>query len=293
MKTIEQASAIQEKICSRLIELLPCETTDFKKLFETAKYCLEAPSKLLRPTLTVLTCSSYGIDGFKALDPACAIEYIHTYSLIHDDLPCMDNDEYRRGRKTLHCLYNEAVAVLTGDFLLTHAFAILAKANEISDQEKLRIIALLSQQAGGNGMIGGQLLDMELEGKTFNIEQLTCIHNNKTGALISASLEVGGIISGVCNSELSLLAKLGQLLGLAFQVQDDILDITSNRKELGKPVGSDIKNKKCTAVSLLGLQQAQHWLCELDNTIKNIITELSLEKDLLTSYIQSIIHRNF
>jgi geranylgeranyl diphosphate synthase type II len=184
-----------------------------------------------------------------SLDPACAIEMIHTYSLIHDDLPCMDDDELRRGKPTLHKVYSEGMALLTGDYLLTYAFEVLAKAALLSPEVKLRLIQILSVSAGARGMIGGQAIDISSVGEQIDAETLLKMHEAKTGALLAAALQFGAVIGGAPHS----LEKLGKEIGLAFQFLDDLLDATSNREFLGKNVQRDALLKKPTAVACFGI----------------------------------------
>ncbi len=194
------------------------------QLVEATHYALFSGGKRLRPRLTLEVSNAYGIPIEHALQPACALEYIHTYSLIHDDLPSMDNDDIRRGKPTLHKVYPEGLAILTGDFLLTHAFYLLSHAPHLETTQKLSLIQLLSQAAGGHGMISGQVADILLDKKTLKLEEIYSIHKNKTAALIATSLCFGGIIGKASQEEKHLLYEAGMYLGLAFQLVDDLLD---------------------------------------------------------------------
>lgn len=214
-----------------------------KKLWEAAKYSLFTPGKRLRPLLLLATAYTFSGSIKKALTPACCIEFIHTYSLIHDDLPCMDDDDFRRGMPSLHKKFNEATAVLTGDFLLTYAFEALSDSPFLSSESKLDLIRILSKASGGLGMIGGQVLDIEYENEPLNSSLLYAIHKGKTAELISASIEMGGVISSVTTQTMNYLREFGINLGLAFQLHDDILDANES-------------TDKSTAISLYGLDRA-------------------------------------
>lgn len=225
-------------------------------LFEAARWVTLGGGKRLRPKLLLATVEALNGPIEAALTPACSLEMIHTYSMIHDDLPSMDNDDYRRGKLTLHKKYNEATAILTGDFLLTYAFEVLAKAPHLTPKQLLDLIQTLSFRAGGEGMVLGQLLDLEADGKV-TLEQLQTIHRKKTAELLTASLEMGGIIANATPEMMIELRTLGDEIGLAFQIADDVIDVTSSLKKHGKPVSSDALNGKTTYVSLLGLEGAK------------------------------------
>ena len=240
----------------RLKALVPKKQGPHSLLSEAARYSLLSKSKRLRPLLTLSVVSDLNQDFQIALDPACAIEMVHTFSLIHDDLPCMDNAHLRRGKPSLHTVYGEAHAMLTGDFLLSHAFSVIAQTQSLTAQIKLDLIQLLAHKTGQGGMISGQVLDLLSEGKNSDYETLTFIFENKTAALISASLKIGALIVGA-NKEISRqLENCGLAMGIAFQMLDDILDVTSDEATLGKPIGSDIENKKSTFLKLFGFEKA-------------------------------------
>lgn len=248
-----------ELIEQRLTELLtfPTEST----LLEAARWVTLEGGKRLRPRLLIATVEALNGNLELALTPACALEMIHTYSLIHDDLPSMDNDDYRRGKLTLHKKYNEATAILTGDFLLTYAFEILAKtpisSPGLSPKQILDLIQTLAFRSGGEGMILGQLLDLEAEGVSITLENLKLIHRKKSAELLTASLEMGGIIAGATPEMMAELRSLGDEIGLAFQIIDDVIDVTASIEKHGKAVSSDALNGKTTYVSLLGLDGAK------------------------------------
>lgn len=220
---------------------------------EAMQYSLMAGGKRIRPYMMLQVIRSYGLSYQPYLDIACAIEMIHTYSLIHDDLPDMDNDDLRRGKPTCHKQFNGAVAILAGDALLNEAVNTVLHSSVAADQ-KMQCLEVLMQASGVNGMIHGQQLDMEYENKQASKEELETIHYYKTGALISASLVMGAIASG--SDDLSTWQEIGYKIGLAFQIQDDVLDVISDSQTLGKKVGSDIENNKSTYVSLLGVEEA-------------------------------------
>ena len=222
-------------------------------LQDAMEYSLLAGGKRLRPILTLETCRLCGGEPEQALPFACAVEMIHTYSLIHDDLPAMDNDDLRRGRPTNHKVYGEATAILAGDALLTAAFEQIALA-ELPPERVVAAVACLSRAAGPAGMVGGQSLDMAAEGRGLEREELELLQSLKTGALISAAAELGCIAAGGDEEQRERVRRYAQALGRAFQVRDDMLDVTGSDQELGKPVGSDRANEKTTFVTALGLE---------------------------------------
>ena len=236
--------------------------TCYADLQDSMNYSLLAGGKRIRPVLVLETCRMCGGDPAAALPFACALEMIHTYSLIHDDLPAMDDDAMRRGRPTNHVVYGEATAILAGDGLLTAAFGQLAKA-ELPSQQVVEAVACLSQAAGSAGMVGGQALDMAGEGRALTREELELLQSLKTGALISAAAELGCIAAGGTPEQREQVRRYAQGLGRAFQVRDDMLDVISTDQELGKPVGSDRANEKSTFVTALGLDGCAAYVEEL------------------------------
>lgn len=240
---------------------------------EAMEYSLLAGGKRIRPILLMATAEALGVKGYNFLPVACGLEMIHTYSLIHDDLPCMDNDDYRRGRLTNHKVYGEAMAVLAGDGLLTLAFEVMLEQKNVPPAALIETVREMAMCAGNFGMIGGQGLDLEFEGKEISPEQLRKLHSGKTGALFIAAVRGGAHLAGANEQELLALTKFADILGLAFQIEDDILDVVGTEAELGKPVGSDEKNHKSTYVSLYGLEAAR----ELGNkTIEEAIQCLEM-----------------
>lgn len=249
---------------SKLNELVP-EQPDvpFNQLFQAARYALMSGGKRLRPILAIATAEAFGKNGESALTPACALEMIHTYSLIHDDLPCMDDDDFRRGKPSVHKAFTEAHAVLTGDYLLTYAFEVIVKDPLLSPVQKVSLIDLVAKNAGGEGMIGGQVMDIEAEGLSITLDQLKHIHKHKTGSMITASVACGGIVANASAAQMQLLQQFGDNIGLAFQIIDDVIDVTASLQKHGKAISSDSINNKCTYVTLLGLEPAKKAAQEL------------------------------
>ncbi|MTI14490.1 polyprenyl synthetase family protein [Sansalvadorimonas verongulae] len=243
---------------------------------EAMAYSTLAGGKRVRPMLVRAVCEALGGDGEKALPAACALELVHTYSLIHDDLPAMDDDDLRRGRPTCHKAFDEATAILTGDALLTLAFAVLADNPTLPADVRIEQTLTLARAAGCNGMIEGQARDMQSTGKTLTLEQLKELHNCKTGALIRAACTLGALAAGATAQQTRILESYAEAIGLAFQVQDDILDVTASTEVLGKTQGADIAQGKNTYVSLLGLEGAQATALELRDTALKELNTLSL-----------------
>ncbi len=269
---MSEASAQVQADRDRLIPLLDAELTvpfrqgDAMQLGEAMRYSLEAGGKRVRPVLCILACEAVGGTPAEALPGALALEYVHTYSLIHDDLPAMDDDDLRRGRPTNHKVFGEGHAVLAGDALLTEAFGVLAAA-DLDPGKRAEALALLAEGAGWRGMAGGQALD--LEGETlaaYDLDHLRLIHRLKTGALLRAAVEIGAVLGGAAPVERSALRAYGEAIGLAFQIQDDILDATATDADLGKRAGKDAGRGKITYPSLLGLDGARKALEEATET---------------------------
>jgi geranylgeranyl diphosphate synthase, type II len=257
-------------------------------------YSLEAGGKRIRPLLLFATLHSFGKKPDIGLPVACAIEMIHTYSLIHDDLPSMDNDDLRRGKPTNHKVFGEAMAILAGDGLLTYAFQVIAEANDarISPMTKIRLIEELAKAAGPEGMVAGQVADIEGEGKQLSLEQLEYIHRHKTGKMLQYSVLAGALLAGAKDEQLRHLDMFASHLGLAFQIRDDILDIEGSEEKIGKRVGSDIENKKVTYPSLLTISGAKEKLsfhiaeakrylqkAEVDDSVLSYICDLVATRD--------------
>ncbi len=227
------------------------------KVDDAMQYSLLAGGKRIRPILLMATAEALGTKGYNFLPVACGLEMIHSYSLIHDDLPCMDNDDYRRGRLTNHKVFGEAMAVLAGDGLLTLAFEVMLEQTNVDPKALIETVREMAMCAGNYGMVGGQALDLEYENKEITAEELRKMHAGKTGALFIAAVRGGAHLANANEQELLALTKFADLLGLAFQITDDILDVEGTSAELGKPVGSDAKNHKSTYVSLYTLEGAK------------------------------------
>lgn len=249
-------------------------------LQKAMRYSLLAGGKRIRPVLTIATTEALGGNTKIALPFGCAIEMIHTYSLIHDDLPAMDDDDYRRGKLTNHKVFGEAMAILAGDGLLTEAFGLIAKGAEKADLSAsvaLKLIQEAVRYAGTQGMINGQVQDMENEERSITVNELEEVHRRKTGDLITYSIRAGAIIAGAKQDTLSALMTFSYQLGLAFQIQDDILDVVGDQSVIGKPVGSDEHNKKATYPALLGLAESKR---RLQNCIEIARESIQGRKDM-------------
>jgi geranylgeranyl diphosphate synthase type II len=245
-----------------------------EKIYESMRYSLLAGGKRLRPILCLTTCELMGGTIEMAMPTACALEMIHTMSLIHDDLPAMDNDDYRRGKLTNHKVYGEDIAILAGDGLLAYAFEYVAtQTRHVSPERLLEVIARLGRTVGAAGLVGGQVLDLESEGKPdISVDTLTFIHTHKTGALLETSVVSGAILAGACPEDRQRLSRYAQNIGLAFQVIDDILDITATQEELGKTAGKDLRAQKATYPSLWGLEESK---AQAQRLVDGAIAELA------------------
>ena len=276
-----------------ITKYLPKESGYQKTVMEAINYSFLAGGKRLRPMLMQETYRLFGgssdiIEPFMA-----AIEMIHTYSLIHDDLPAMDNDDYRRGRKTTHVVYGEAMGILAGDALLNFAFETACKGlmQDVGNPAVARAVQILAQKAGIYGMLGGQVVDVESEGQPLEREKLDFIYDLKTGALIEASMLIGAVLAGASEKEQQVILQVAKDVGLAFQIQDDILDVTSDMETLGKPIGSDEKNHKTTYVTIRGLAQAQKDVEKISERALEGVASLSEENVFLNELIRYLIHR--
>jgi geranylgeranyl diphosphate synthase type II len=277
-----------------LDRLVPSETTPPEQLHRAMRYSLLAGGKRLRPALVLAAGEAFGADTDDLMPAACAIEMIHTYSLIHDDLPAMDNDDLRRGRPTCHKAFGEAVAILAGDALLTQAFRVLAADAPKRDAERqLRVIREVATAAGTvEALIGGQMADIESEGKKVDASKLEYIHRSKTGAMISASVVVGGTVAGASEDQIEKLRRYGQRIGLAFQIADDILDVTSTSEQLGKTPGKDQAANKATYPSIHGITASQARARELVDEAIEIVSSLGLNTHVLEEIARFIIARS-
>ena len=278
-----------------LKEYLPKEEGWQKTVIAAMNYSVLAGGKRLRPMLMEETYRLFGGKGREIEPFMAAIEMIHTYSLVHDDLPAMDNDEYRRGRKTAHVVYGEAMAILAGDGLLNYAFETAMKSFTMEGdlEKKARALSVLAQKAGIYGMIGGQTADIEAEdlGDQVTTEHLMFIHAHKTSALIEAAMMTGAILAGASQEEIAQIEKAAYEIGIAFQIQDDILDVTSTLEMLGKPIGSDAKNHKTTYVTLKGLEESRKEQQELSLHAIETIRNIGYSNDFLMELVTSLITR--
>lgn len=270
---------IIELVATRLEESLPAQWQIPSSLREAMLYSLMAGGKRMRPLLVMAACEALDGNADAALDAACAVEMVHTYSLIHDDLPAMDNDDYRRGKLTNHKVFGEAAAILAGDALLTHAFYLVARLSQVHGvpaEQVVNITMDLAELAGPKGMVGGQAADMEGEQGLTELSQLEYIHLHKTSDLITFSLLAGGRIAGADEQKLEALRTFGQKLGLAFQIQDDILDIIGDEAKLGKKTQSDMKQEKVTYPYFIGLEASRGEVERLTAEAKSAVIEAGL-----------------
>ena len=283
-----------EEINKVIQSYLPEEEGFAKTMAQAMNYSILAGGKRLRPMLILETLRLFGGEEKLAYPFMAAMEMIHTYSLVHDDLPAMDNDEYRRGRKTTHIVYGEAMGILAGDALLNYAFETAVKAFEIAPEKSLLIgkaLKILAEKAGIYGMIGGQVVDVASCGVGLDEGMLNFIYELKTGALIESSMMIGALLAGAEDAELEKVQKIASDVGIAFQIQDDILDVTSTTEELGKPVHSDEKNEKTTYVTLKGLEKATRDVEVISQEALELLSGLDRENAYLTQLIRELIHR--
>ncbi len=294
MEFINELNVKKTDIEKIIYSYLPKQEGYQKTIFEAMNYSIEAGGKRLRPMLMQETFRLFGGTNETILHPfMAAIEMIHTYSLVHDDLPAMDNDEYRRGRKTTHIVFGEAMGILAGDALLNYAFetATIAFSDVLSLHETTKAFAVLAKKAGVYGMVGGQVVDVESEGQPLTKEKLEFIHHLKTSALIEASMMIGAILAGADEQEVKDIEQIARHVGLAFQIQDDILDVTSTIEELGKPIHSDEKNNKTTYVTLYGLQEASTKVEEYTNLSLSLLSKYTNQSAFLYQLIMYLIDR--
>lgn len=274
---------------------LPKEEGWQKTVMEAMNYSVQAGGKRLRPMLMQETYRMFGGRSEVVKPFMAAIEMIHTYSLVHDDLPAMDNDEYRRGKKTTHAVYGEAMGILTGDALLNYAFETAVRAFELEpgNGNVAKALGVLAHKAGIGGMLGGQVVDVEAEKQpgTMTREKLDYIYRMKTSALIEASMLIGAILAGATGSEQKTVEEVAGGIGLAFQIQDDILDVTSTLEVLGKPIGSDARNQKETYVTYEGLEQARADVKRISETAVARLDSLVVRNDFLRELLLSLINR--
>ena len=293
---MEELQQKVEHINNVLEKFLPAEEGQQRVIFEAMNYSVRAGGKRLRPILMEETYHMFG-GSSAVIEPfMAAIEMIHTYSLVHDDLPAMDNDEYRRGKKTTHAVYGEAMGILAGDALLNLAYETTAKAfdMEVADARVARAFTVLAKKAGVYGMVGGQVVDVESEKSDdcpITREKLDFIYRLKTGALIESSMMIGAILAGASSDEVSRVEQIAAKLGLAFQIQDDVLDVTSTLEVLGKPVGSDEKNNKATYVTFEGLDKAVSDVERISKEAEEQLDDLGYDDAFLKELFEYLIHR--
>lgn len=283
----ERRELVEQQLVKELEQEPPLDET----LAAAMKYSLMAGGKRLRPILLMAAADAVGAKGTDYLTAGCALEMIHTYSLIHDDLPAMDNDDYRRGKLTNHKVYGDGMAVLAGDALLTLAFEVLTRQQHTDAATLLRVVKEISTAAGMNGMVGGQAIDLESEGKHIDMETLRRMHMGKTGALFRAALRSGAILAGADEKKLAALTDYAEKFGLAFQITDDILDIIGDEKLIGKPVGSDIRNEKSTYVTLTSLEEAQKLAKETVDGAVAALQDFGPEADFLRQLVRYMLER--
>ncbi len=261
-------------------------------LEEAMEYSLMAGGKRLRPILLMAAADAVGGRGDSYVTTGCALEMIHTYSLIHDDLPAMDNDDYRRGKLTNHKVFGEGTAVLAGDALLTLAFEVMLRQKGAAPETLLAVVREMSMAAGAGGMVGGQSIDLDSEGEQIGMETLRKMHMGKTGALFRAALRSGAILAGASDEQLAALTRYADCFGLAFQITDDILDVTGDEAAIGKPVGSDEKNHKSTYVTLTSLEEAGKLAEKTVGEAKDALDIFGTEADFLRELAEYLLKRN-
>jgi len=284
----ERSALVEAQLVKELNEKNPLDKT----LCESMKYSLMAGGKRLRPVLLMAAADAVGARGEDFLTTGCAMEMIHTYSLIHDDLPAMDDDDYRRGKPTNHKVYGAGMATLAGDALLTLAFEVMLRQQGVSAEKLVQVVREISIAAGPDGMVGGQALDMESENKQISMETMKNIHLGKTGALFRAAIRSGAILGGASDGALQALTVYADNFGLAFQITDDILDVIGDEEVIGKPVGSDEKNHKATYVTLTSLEEAQKLAQEAVDKAIGALKIFGAEADFLRELVAYLVKRN-
>ena len=275
-----------------LLKELGAETALVPRLAESMEYSLMAGGKRLRPILVMAAADAVGARGTAFVQAACGIEMIHTYSLIHDDLPAMDNDDYRRGKLTNHKVFGEALAILAGDALLTQAFEVILRQQGVSAEVLVQVLKEMSIAAGPNGMVGGQVIDMLSEGKRISMEELRKMHMGKTGALFRAAIRSGAILGGASEAKLAALTTYADCFGLAFQITDDILDVVGDEAVIGKPVGSDERNEKSTYVTLTSLEEAKKLAADTVQQALDALEVFGDEAKFLRDLVKMLLERN-
>lgn len=275
-----------------LAEFIPDKNVFPPIIFEAMRYSLFAGGKRLRPIMLMAAADAVGGTGIHYLNVACGLEMIHTYSLIHDDLPSMDDDDYRRGKLTSHKVFGDGMAVLAGDALLTEAFTTMLSQPNVDPRVLLNVIREISVAAGAKGMIGGQVIDLESEGKLIDLETVELMHQGKTGALFQAALRSGAQLAQAEEWQVAALTQYAKQFGLAFQITDDILDVTGSEEKIGKPVGSDIRNHKATYVTLYSLDEARNMAEQTVSKALEALSKFGTEADVLREMVRSLLTRD-
>ena len=289
----EELSRRSEAVQKIIYTYLPAEEGFQKTLLEAMNYSMTAGGKRLRPLLMQETYRLFGGNG-KAVEPfMAAMEMIHTHSLVHDDLPAMDNDEYRRGKKTTHIVYGEAMAILAGDGLLNYAYETACRAFVLEPENPHigEAMAILAGKTGIYGMLGGQAVDVQAVGEPLSRDKLDFIYRLKTGALIEGAMMIGAILAGASKEEIETIARVAADVGLAFQIQDDILDVISTNQELGKPTGSDERNHKTTYITVQGLEKAKTDVAAISERAIRTLASLPQKNDFLEELIGALVTR--
>ena len=280
------------KVDEKLESLVPSAQTEPKKLHEAIRWSLFADGKRFRPALLLAVGETFGASENKLLQTAAAIEMIHTYSLVHDDLPAMDNDDLRRGRATCHKKFGEATAILAGDVLQTLAFQAIADDESLSAEIRVKLVSEIARAAGTpSGMVAGQQLDLEAEGKGVSIEHLEKIHHNKTGAMISVAARAGAIIAGASKKEIEVVTNYAAQIGLLFQITDDLLDVTQTTEVLGKTAGKDVSAEKATYPAFYGLDETRKLAENIHAQACRELEKIDMEKGLLCEIADFILNR--
>lgn len=262
------------------------------RIYEAMRYSLLGGGKRLRPILLMAAAEAVGKKGSDFLPAACGLEMIHTYSLLHDDLPAMDNDDYRRGKLTNHKVFGEGMAILAGDALLTAAFEVMLRQEGVSPATLLTVVQEISQAAGPSGMIGGQVVDLESEGKQIDLQTIEYMHQAKTGALFKAALRAGAQLAGATPAQVAALTVYAEQFGLAFQITDDILDVIGTQEKIGKPIGSDERNHKATYVTLYSLETAKEMAAATVQRAVDALQDFGPEADVLRALVQYLLTRD-
>lgn len=284
----------QQRVEAALDRYLPAPGAYPPALSEAMRYSVFAGGKRVRPILLLAAASAVGGDGEAVLPAACAMEFVHTYSLIHDDLPAMDDDDYRRGQPTSHKVFGEAVAILAGDALLTYAFEVMAGpdlTNRFAPAVLLEATHCLARAAGFSGMVGGQVVDMASEGRKVPLDVLEYIHRHKTAALLGAAVIIGGLLGGGSAPQLAALKRYGRAIGLAFQIADDVLDVEGDSAALGKQIGQDEKHGKATYPALLGMEASRHRAAALLNEALAALSDFDAAAERLRQLARFIVNR--